>query len=120
FGQGNRMHSISPAAKIDILGEVSIHEWNGIRKPQLMVRDFRITERQIFDWRRLTFSELVSRFMVSGREPAIVIFNDRLPSKHVQELSGMTYTIWTLDEDGEPIRLDGSHSTPLSECRDVV
>lgn len=51
FGQGYIYEEISTTAMIDVLGEMSINEWNGIKRPQLIVRDLRIMEPQFFDWR---------------------------------------------------------------------
>lgn len=42
---------ISPAAQVDVLGELSVNEWNGVRKPQIIIQDLRITHTQVFDWR---------------------------------------------------------------------
>ncbi|MBE6173361.1 MAG: single-stranded-DNA-specific exonuclease RecJ, partial [Enterococcus faecium] len=36
---------------LDIVGQLSINEWNGRKKPQLMVSDFAVEGLQVFDWR---------------------------------------------------------------------
>ncbi|MEI7025282.1 single-stranded-DNA-specific exonuclease RecJ [Paenibacillus sp. y28] len=51
FGRGSLSDVISPTARIDVLGELSINEWNGKRKPQILIQDLRVTEVQVFDWR---------------------------------------------------------------------
>ena len=35
----------------DVAGQLSINEWNGRKKPQLMVTDFAVLGRQLFDFR---------------------------------------------------------------------
>lgn len=35
----------------DVAGQLSINEWNGRKKPQLMVTDFAVSGRQLFDFR---------------------------------------------------------------------
>ncbi|PBB06798.1 single-stranded-DNA-specific exonuclease RecJ [Salimicrobium humidisoli] len=51
FGQGDAYHSIAPQSPIDMVGQLSINEWNGTRKPQMMVEDIAVKEWQLFDWR---------------------------------------------------------------------
>ncbi|MGY3715405.1 single-stranded-DNA-specific exonuclease RecJ [Sutcliffiella cohnii] len=51
FGFGDAYHEISPSCKIHVLGELSINEWNNIRKPQLFIQDIKIDEWQLFDIR---------------------------------------------------------------------
>lgn len=51
FGLGNLAPQISPSACISVVGELSINEWNNIRKPQMMVKDIKITNWQLFDFR---------------------------------------------------------------------
>ncbi|WP_040950067.1 single-stranded-DNA-specific exonuclease RecJ [Gorillibacterium massiliense] len=51
FSRSQLVHRISDAARMDILGELSINEWNGSRKAQIIIQDMRIAERQVFDWR---------------------------------------------------------------------
>ncbi|MEK3913997.1 single-stranded-DNA-specific exonuclease RecJ [Paenibacillus sp. FSL H7-0331] len=61
---------ISSTAAMDVLGELSINEWNGVRKPQVMIQDLRIAHMQMFDWRGIAkiepkLAELAER--VDGR-----------------------------------------------------
>jgi single-stranded-DNA-specific exonuclease len=51
FRLGQLEEWVSPYAKLDVIGEISINEWNGVRKPQLLVKDFAIHQLQIFDHR---------------------------------------------------------------------
>ncbi|MCG7410339.1 single-stranded-DNA-specific exonuclease RecJ [Paenibacillus sp. ACRRX] len=51
FHKGTLADRISPNVVTDVLGELSINEWNSSRKPQLMLQDIRIRERQLFDLR---------------------------------------------------------------------
>lgn len=43
--------SVTTKARFQVLGELSVNEWNGNRKPQIMIRDLAVPHRQIFDWR---------------------------------------------------------------------
>ncbi|MBS4173663.1 single-stranded-DNA-specific exonuclease RecJ [Bacillus sp. FJAT-49736] len=51
FGMGDYYPEISPLARISVLGELSINEWNNIRKPQIFLKDLKINEWQLFDFR---------------------------------------------------------------------
>jgi single-stranded-DNA-specific exonuclease len=41
FGMGEQRDRLAPGTRIDLLGELSVNEWNGNRKAQVMVQDVR-------------------------------------------------------------------------------
>lgn len=51
FGYGALSERIAPTSRLDVLGELSVNEWNGTRRPQIMIQDLRIPKPQVFDWR---------------------------------------------------------------------
>ncbi|RYM05254.1 single-stranded-DNA-specific exonuclease RecJ [Sporolactobacillus sp. THM7-7] len=51
FGMGPMKKEISPADRVSVVGELSVNEWNGFRKPQLMIADLAVDGLQLFDWR---------------------------------------------------------------------
>ncbi|HWO74769.1 MAG TPA: single-stranded-DNA-specific exonuclease RecJ [Bacillus sp. (in: firmicutes)] len=51
FGLGEVADEIAPLSPIDVVGELSINEWNNRKKPQLMMQDVCVKEWQLFDWR---------------------------------------------------------------------
>ncbi len=51
FGKAHLATFMSPGARIDLLAELSMNEWNGNQKPQIIIHDISITHVQIFDWR---------------------------------------------------------------------
>ncbi|MEN1969291.1 single-stranded-DNA-specific exonuclease RecJ [Lentibacillus sp. N15] len=51
FGLGGQYPLISSQTAVSVVGEVGINEWNGIRKPQIVIQDLRIDEWQLFDHR---------------------------------------------------------------------
>ncbi|WP_339147017.1 MULTISPECIES: single-stranded-DNA-specific exonuclease RecJ [unclassified Sutcliffiella] len=53
FGFGEIYHHVSPGASLDVLGELSINEWNNFRKPQIFLKDIRVTDWQLFDIRSI-------------------------------------------------------------------
>ncbi|MEW9667247.1 single-stranded-DNA-specific exonuclease C-terminal domain-containing protein [Ammoniphilus sp. 3BR4] len=50
-GLGSSASFISKNAVADAVGEPVIHEWNGVRKPQFLILDLRISHCQVFDYR---------------------------------------------------------------------
>ncbi|TLG81354.1 single-stranded-DNA-specific exonuclease RecJ [Vagococcus zengguangii] len=51
FGYGNQLVEIDSASELAIVGDLSINEWNGNKKVQLMMKDYGINEKQVFDYR---------------------------------------------------------------------
>jgi single-stranded-DNA-specific exonuclease len=51
FGLGELTDHISPSAKVSVIGELSVNEWNNMRKPQIFVQDLSVRQWQLFDWR---------------------------------------------------------------------
>lgn len=51
FGLGDLYEKMAPQSKLSVVGELSINEWNGRSKPQVMMKDLRIDEWQLFDRR---------------------------------------------------------------------
>lgn len=51
FGKGALAKLLPGGTKVDMLAELSVNEWNGSRKPQLMLQDLAVQEAQLFDLR---------------------------------------------------------------------
>ncbi|MBU5442639.1 single-stranded-DNA-specific exonuclease RecJ [Paenibacillus sp. MSJ-34] len=51
FGRSDISSLISGNALGDVLGELQVNEWNGVRKPQLMLQDMCVTHPQVYDFR---------------------------------------------------------------------
>ncbi|NOV04115.1 single-stranded-DNA-specific exonuclease RecJ [Paenibacillus planticolens] len=84
FSKGSLAGLIAPAAKVDVLGELSINEWNGVRKPQIVMQDLKITHMQLFDWRGAgqlsaklnTLQSSLASSAANSQVPAIVLFDE--------------------------------------------
>lgn len=55
FGFGNVIDRLGSLPQIDIAATLNINEWNGKRKPQLMLEDIKVNETQIIDQRSRHF-----------------------------------------------------------------
>ncbi|WP_379134957.1 single-stranded-DNA-specific exonuclease RecJ [Paenibacillus sp. sgz500958] len=51
FGKGDLAAVLPSGTVIDVLAELSVNEWNGVRKPQLMLQDLAVPDVQLFDMR---------------------------------------------------------------------
>ncbi|MBA4495742.1 single-stranded-DNA-specific exonuclease RecJ [Paenactinomyces guangxiensis] len=51
FRLADLAQEMAPYAKVQLLGELQMNEWNGKRTPQLLIRDLSIPHLQVFDWR---------------------------------------------------------------------
>lgn len=51
FSKGHLFYEMVPDATLSVIGELGLNQWNGFRKPQLFVEDFKIDHFQLFDLR---------------------------------------------------------------------
>ncbi|SHN09518.1 single-stranded-DNA-specific exonuclease RecJ [Gracilibacillus kekensis] len=51
FGLGDKLPLIAKQTPIEVIGELQVNEWNGIRKPQMMLKDIAVNSWQLFDFR---------------------------------------------------------------------
>ncbi len=51
FGFGYVFDEIANNSKVNVVGGLSINEWNNFRKPQLMIQDMSVSSWQLFDFR---------------------------------------------------------------------
>jgi single-stranded-DNA-specific exonuclease len=80
FGFGHLHDHISPSSKLSVIGELSINEWNNIKKPQLFLRDLAVKSWQLFDFRGLKRLEKLPG-MIPGDNIKWVLFNTDLHDK---------------------------------------
>ncbi|MFU1794254.1 single-stranded-DNA-specific exonuclease RecJ [Paenibacillus azoreducens] len=105
FGRGDLAELLEEGMTLDILGEVSINEWNGSRKPQLMLQDLNIPGPQVFDFRdskqpwadmQRVYNAVSAHLRLDYRHIAAV-FNPRLESSPKLELNDCT--LWVYDKN---------------------
>lgn len=83
FGVGDLVEKIAPSAEVDVVGELSINEWNNIKKPQLRMMDVRIPHWQLFDvrnkaeWSRILQEKTDSRIYICFKERTTVTLKDQ-------------------------------------------
>ncbi|MCJ8011703.1 single-stranded-DNA-specific exonuclease RecJ [Paenibacillus sp. KQZ6P-2] len=103
FGRGDLADLLEEGMTLDILGEVSINEWNGSRKPQLMLQDMKITGTQVFDlrdakepWKEVQrIYDIISPHMRLDHRQIAAVFNPLLESSPKIQLNDCS--LWVYD-----------------------
>lgn len=104
FNIGDSARFMTPHARIDLLGEITINEWNGIRKPQLRIHDMRIRKRQVFDWRGNAKSQAIAQLSETCR-PVLMLASEHVRANvggPLQLLIEAECPVWVLDSDVIP------------------
>ncbi|MFL6554975.1 MAG: single-stranded-DNA-specific exonuclease RecJ [Bacillus sp. (in: firmicutes)] len=82
FGLGPLVDHISPASKISLIGELSVNEWNNIRKPQIFIHDIAVESWQLFDYRgQKRINSLSNAVPADNRK--FIIFNQ----EHIEKIN---------------------------------
>jgi len=76
FGLGTLADEISPAAKISLIGELSINEWNNLRKPQIMIQDLAVHSWQLFDFRGQWRTKKIEQAVPRENRKVIIFHKD--------------------------------------------
>lgn len=78
FNFGYVFEEIASRAAVSVIGQLSVNEWNGLRKPQIFVKDMAVNEWQLFDYRgirdlkkRLESLPLDKLLMISFQESTV-------------------------------------------------
>ncbi|WP_270179413.1 single-stranded-DNA-specific exonuclease RecJ [Alkalihalobacillus sp. CinArs1] len=78
FNFGYVFEEIASRAALSVIGQLSINEWNGLKKPQIFVHDLAVDEWQLFDYRgirdlskRLENLPLEKLTMIAFRESTV-------------------------------------------------
>ncbi|MCR8644103.1 single-stranded-DNA-specific exonuclease RecJ [Paenibacillus sp. N1-5-1-14] len=120
FGKGELSPWMTIGASVDTLAELSVNEWNGLRKPQLMMKDIRIPHRQLFDWRgNARAAEKIAslRTVVATKAPnpesiiGLVLFEDSVADFHsnaTKIANNADLPVWSHDEKADKL-------TPINE-----
>ncbi|WHY18362.1 single-stranded-DNA-specific exonuclease RecJ [Paenibacillus sp. G2S3] len=104
FGKGDLAKLLPVGTPINVLAELSINEWNGSRKPQLMLQDLSVQDAQLFDLRGAAdavrqaahIRELLLPYSGDGPYRAAAVFQSGRMSPQT-ELIGMSF--WVYDKE---------------------
>ncbi|WP_274362650.1 single-stranded-DNA-specific exonuclease RecJ [Paenibacillus thermotolerans] len=124
FGAGGMAPLIGSGARVDLLGELSINEWKGRKKPQLIVRDLCIPHRQAFDWRHLSgrraADDCWKQWGLEERKAVILVSEQEgVPAEFEARLSDVP--VWMRTYEGEWRQInEEAGKTELSDITDAI
>lgn len=97
FGIGSIGDELTPDVKIDVIGDLQINEWNGRKKPQMLIEDVRTDQWQLFDIRGI---RQVSRWskLIPDKDQVFLAFKADTPALFQSLLQQPIYTVQTLSE----------------------
>lgn len=124
FGMGEIAPFISSGARVDLLGELSVNEWKGRKKPQLIVRDMCIPHKQVFDWRDVANTKAADdcwrQWRMEERQAAILT-TEREGIRSAFESRSISVPVYMLCYDGN-WRHVNEHTAPqeIKSVTDVI
>lgn len=91
FGMGEFADPLAASLRADIVGELTVNEWNGKRKPQLMIRDLRVREPRVYDFRGTRdpvgrLASIIERLRQEKRT-AVIVTRERLHLSSALEIA---------------------------------
>jgi single-stranded-DNA-specific exonuclease len=107
FGFGHLHDHISPSSKLSVIGELSINEWNNIKKPQIFLRDVAVKSWQLFDFRGLKRMEKLPE-MIPGDTTKWILFNSELKEKF-SAILGDSLLIIDTEDKAKKVEMDLSY-----------
>ncbi|WP_010270714.1 single-stranded-DNA-specific exonuclease RecJ [Paenibacillus senegalensis] len=129
FGQSRLYDWMASGAKVDVLGELSINEWNGSRKPQLILRDVRITEPQFFDWRGMghrmikelqtVCSPVEDAPPIRDAAAGVLVFSDQ-EAEELPDYLRQSSSIWQVTSAGQLLAIHNPASEEFAQVTDLI
>jgi single-stranded-DNA-specific exonuclease len=108
FGIGQLAEEISPSARLSVVGELTINEWNHFRKPQLLIHDIAIDEWQLFDIRGMRHVDKVIHLLPKEKRVFISFQKETIHDLHLQVEECEVVHISTLEE-AKTVNLNGKY-----------
>ncbi|MGQ4665772.1 single-stranded-DNA-specific exonuclease RecJ [Metabacillus halosaccharovorans] len=104
FGMGYIHDELSPAVAVSAIGELTINEWNNLRKPQIMLKDLKVNQWQLFDFRGSRNVDYIISLLSSNEAGQLITFQ----SKTYEELAqrGLDHKALLVQSDEDAKNLD--------------
>ncbi|TWI56273.1 single-stranded-DNA-specific exonuclease RecJ [Halalkalibacter nanhaiisediminis] len=103
FHLGYLHDEMTSQAQVSAVGTLSINEWNGHVKPQMMIEDVAVSEWQLFDWRSIQKTRLLERLeSIPMEERLLVAF--RKETQATLGLEGLQIHVQD-EQAGEPLQI---------------
>ena len=101
FGIGTIGDQLTPDVQIDVIGDLQINEWNGRKKPQMLIEDVRTDQWQLFDIRGI---RQVSRWskLIPEKDQVYLAFKPETAAIFKSLIAESIYGIDSISEMQEP------------------
>lgn len=118
FHLGGKVDHISSHAKLSVVGELAVNEWNNIRKPQIFLQDLAVNEWQLFDYRGI---KQVSKLKEMVPDSLWIAFNKETTARLSEEWADRLHVIETID-DAKKIEIENGSLVlfDLPSSRDLL
>ncbi|HZH60119.1 MAG TPA: single-stranded-DNA-specific exonuclease RecJ [Metabacillus sp.] len=104
FGMGHIHDELSPSVTVSAIGELSINEWNNLRKPQVMLQDVRVDQWQLFDFRGSRNVEHLINSISINDNGQIITFQSKTYESLLEK--GLEHKTFYISSDEDAIRID--------------
>jgi len=104
FGMGYIHDELSPAVAVSAIGELTINEWNNLRKPQIMLKDLKVNQWQLFDFRGSRNVDHLISLLSSNEAGQIITFQSKTYEELVQR--GLDHKALQVKTDEDAKNLD--------------
>ncbi|EIT85309.1 ssDNA-binding protein [Fictibacillus macauensis ZFHKF-1] len=104
FQKGVLFEEVTFQAPVSVIGELSINEWNGYRKPQLMLQDMRVDQWQLFDLRGIKNVQ-DKLAMLPKQQTLFLAFHEE--TKSLPLFASIADAIIVLQDRKEPLSVEG-------------
>ncbi len=107
FNFGYLFDDISMAAKVSTVGTLSINEWNGHCKPQMLLEDVAVNEWQLFDCRG---SKSLAKFSHLPSEKVVCIyFDEATKALYDRDINNYSFVHVPFDSEHPQLQLSGKY-----------
>ncbi|MBU7593702.1 single-stranded-DNA-specific exonuclease RecJ [Metabacillus halosaccharovorans] len=110
FGMGYIHDELSPAVAVSAIGELTINEWNNLRKPQIMLKDLKVNQWQLFDFRGSRNVDHLISLLSSNEAGQIITFQSKTYEELAQRgLDNHKALLVQSDEDAKNLDAHDKH-----------
>lgn len=97
FGLGDIADNITPSIQLSVVGDLQVNEWNGNKKPQLLLKDILSNDWQLFDLRGI---REVSRWLhtIPTAHTTFLAFHQRTIDQLQSSMNGNQIQLYGVEE----------------------
>jgi single-stranded-DNA-specific exonuclease len=90
FQKGHLLDEMTPYSILSLVGQIQLNEWNGYRKPQMLLEDLSVPHFQLFDYRGLKDAGKRLKDLPKAKTHYITFNDNTLTELGLESLSSQT------------------------------